>query len=303
MQFDIWKFPVGSDPKSNVAHAIKITHQTAKVLTPSVSPDDRQMVYLSDSGGAGDLWVMDLQTGDSTQITSLKEDSTVGIPLWSPDGKNIAFAVTSRTRSWRDVDYWLVNPDGSNQRLIVHHGSWASWSPDSKWLYYTNVSPITPTNNAPSAYKSPVQGGDPVLIRNERVTGITVAPDGKAIYFVRPVRGGNGAQDYLLCVASPENSESRTLLHMSNTQVPTWQGPHPAVSPDGKSLAVLLNDDLGTNIWLASTEDGSLKRVTDFGDRRTYIARRVSFSSDGHYIFASVGEGDSDIVPMSGLLQ
>jgi len=42
--------------------------------------------------------------------------------------------------------------------------------------------------------------------------------------------------------------------------------------------------------------------VADFGQRRTIIARRVSWSSDSRSIFAAVAEGDSDIVLMEGAL-
>jgi hypothetical protein len=37
-------------------------------------------------------------------------------------------------------------------------------------------------------------------------------------------------------------------------------------------------------------------------DRRTFIARRVSWSNDNKYIFAAVGEGDSDIVLLDNLV-
>ena len=50
--------------------------------------------------------------------------------------------------------------------------------------------------------------------------------------------------------------------------------------------------------WIASTADGKFKRITDFGQRRTFIARRISWSSDAKWIFAAVGEGDADIVQM-----
>jgi Tol biopolymer transport system component len=75
------------------------------------------------------------------------------------------------------------------------------------------------------------------------------------------------------------------------------------ISRDGKSLVVPLDDELGTNIWVVSTVDGKLRRITDFGQKRTFIARRVSWSSDGKWVFAAVGEGDADIVQMDGLLK
>jgi hypothetical protein len=43
------------------------------------------------------------------------------------------------------------------------------------------------------------------------------------------------------------------------------------------------------------------RQITDFGDRTTFIARRVSWSSDGRSILAAVGDGDSDIVLLDGL--
>jgi tricorn protease-like protein len=64
-----------------------------------------------------------------------------------------------------------------------------------------------------------------------------------------------------------------------------------------------LDDNKGTNIWAVSTTDGKLKQITDFGQKRTFIARRISWSSDGKWVFAAVGEGDADIVQMDGLLQ
>ena len=50
-----------------------------------------------------------------------------------------------------------------------------------------------------------------------------------------------------------------------------------------------------------STATGEWRQLTDFGDRATFIARRVSWSSDGRTILAAVAEGDSDIVMLEGL--
>jgi hypothetical protein len=63
-----------------------------------------------------------------------------------------------------------------------------------------------------------------------------------------------------------------------------------------------LTDRFTTNIWALATRDGTWRQVTDFGDRATFIARRVSWSSDGRSILAAVGEGDADIVDFEGLI-
>jgi hypothetical protein len=39
-----------------------------------------------------------------------------------------------------------------------------------------------------------------------------------------------------------------------------------------------------------------MKQLTDFGQRPTFIARRVSWSVDGKFVFVALGEGDADVV-------
>jgi len=63
-----------------------------------------------------------------------------------------------------------------------------------------------------------------------------------------------------------------------------------------------LTDGDTTNIWALSTRTGQWRQVTDFGNRATFIARRVSWSADGHSILAALGDGDADIVILDGLI-
>ena len=150
--------------------------------------------------------------------------------------------------------------------------------------------------------KLPVGGGAPVLVRSDNARGPAVAPDGSALYYVVPLQNLNGSLDYELRVAQPEDGASRLLTRISGERAPLWQGLQPVISKDAKWLVMPLDDNKGTNIWVASTNDGKLKQITDFGQKRTFIARRISWSSDGKWLFAAVGEGDADIVQMDGLL-
>ena len=61
-----------------------------------------------------------------------------------------------------------------------------------------------------------------------------------------------------------------------------------------------LTDGVTTNIWTLSASTGEWRKITDFGDRPTFIVRRVSWSSDGRSIVAAVGEADADIVFFEG---
>jgi Tol biopolymer transport system component len=302
MQFDIWKFPVDGRPAENVRGGVRITNQTGQVHTPSLDPTDHHLVYLSDSGGHANLWVMPLEGGEPRQITFEKDPNTVvGVPLWSPDGSLITFAVARLLADVRGVSYWVVHPDGSGLHLLVGSGAWATWSGDNKWLYYSESSPFQPSGSF-RLMKMPVGGGTPVVVRTDNAIAPAVAPDGSALYYMVPLQNLNGSMDYELRVARPEDGPSTLLARISGEQAPLWQGLNPVLSKDGKWLVMPLNDNRGTNIWVASTADGKLKQITDFGLKRTFIARRISWSSDGKWLFAAVGEGDADIVQMDGLL-
>ena len=303
MQFDIWKFPVDGDAEQNVRRAVRITRQTGQVQAPALDPTDRELTYLSDSGGHGNLWVLPLGGGEPRQITFEKDpDLVMGVPIWSPDGNLITFATTRVSKDLRGAGYWVVHPDGRGLDFLIPSGTWVTWSGDSKWLYYSESSPFEPTGSY-RLMKMPVGGGTPIVVRTDNARGPALALDGSALYYVVPLQNLNGSLDYELRVARPEDGPSMLLARISGERVPLWQGLHPVISKDGKWLVMPLDDNKGTNIWVASTDDGKLRRITDFGQKRTFIARRISWSSDGKWVFAAVGEGDADIVQIDGLLQ
>ena len=243
-----------------------------------------------------------LATGETRQITFERDAGViVGVPIWSPDGQFITFVTNSPSEQGRAIKYWIIRPDGSAPHLAISQGAWAAWSGDSKWLYYSEWSPVRGTGGLLT--KVPVEGGPAVVVRTDNARGPALAPDGSALFYVVPLQNLNGSQDYELRAARPESGPSILLAHISGDQVPIWQGLHPVISRDGKWLVMPLDDSQGTNLWIASTADGKMRRITDFGEKRTLIARRMSWSSDGKWIFAAVGEGDSDIVQLNGLLK
>jgi tricorn protease-like protein len=71
------------------------------------------------------------------------------------------------------------------------------------------------------------------------------------------------------------------LARIPGSRVPIWQICNPTLSPDGKWLAQALTDEFTTNLWALSTASGEWRQITDFGERVTFIARRVSWSSVG----------------------
>ena len=298
LQTDIWKFPVDGTPGDNVRRSVRVTRQTGLVLTPTASPDDKEIAFLSDNGGHANLWIADMESGRLRQITNeLDPNVAVGVPVWSPVGRTIAF-VSSRGNQGLTFGVWLVDSDGSNLRNAANPGLGPAWSSDGRWVYYSTWGGAAPTDV--ELKKVPVGGGMPVTVRTERLRDASGLHDTSLYYTVeRPLV--DGTPEFEIRAASPEDGQSRVLARIPASRVPIGQIVHPALSPDGKWLAQALTDGFTTNLWAASTRTGEWRQITDFGERATFIARSVSWSSDGRHILAAVAEGDSDIVLLEGL--
>ncbi len=75
----------------------------AEIFNPSWSPDGRYIVFSALANGLSNLFVYDLQTGTSRQLT---DDGYAELqPAWSPDGKEIAYVTDRFTTNLSDLDY------------------------------------------------------------------------------------------------------------------------------------------------------------------------------------------------------
>jgi Tol biopolymer transport system component len=292
LRFDLWGFPFGPDPLTNVRDAQRVTQGGGQVSTPTAAPTG-EIAFLSDNGGHANLWIVAPATGELRQITFEQDPAVaIGAPVWSPDGRSIAF-VSSKGRSGFDYGVWLVGPDGANLRNAAEVGLGMAWSPDGSWLYYAE-------NSAGVLNKVAVSGGAPIRVRDEPTRNV-IGVHGDTLYYMveRPLL--DGRPEFDIRMATPENGPSQTLARIPAARVPRWQIVNPALSPDGEWLAVPLTDGVTTNIWVLSTRTATWRQVTDFGTRPIFIARRISWSADGRSLLAAVGEGDSDIMLLEGL--
>jgi len=289
MQSDIWRFPVSGTPAENVSNGARITHQTGQVQTPSASPDGSEVVYLSDNGGHVNLWVAKVDGSSARQITFERDPAVViGIPVWSPTGDRI---VMIRSQGGVNSE-WLINPDGSSQRELVPRGAGAAWSRDGKWLYY--FTPKSANESSTCIDKIPVDGGKAVRVRCDGAN-VAVAANGSAIYYAPHVsRPGEIRQ------AQPEDGADRSFVRIAPTRIPLVPQGF-ALSPDDGWLAMPLKDAGTANIWAFPTDGGAPRQLTDFGRRPVLIARQVSWSPDGKFVYAAVVETDSDIVLLDGM--
>ncbi len=120
---------------------------------------------------------------------------SVGSPAISPDGKAIAYTVTST--DWKenryDTEIWLWREGGTTVQLTrTAKGNSTSpkWSPDGRWIAF-----LADRGDKQQIHLIGAEGGEawPLTAVKEGVQSFEWAPDGKRIAFTRsdPEPGGN----------------------------------------------------------------------------------------------------------------
>ncbi len=297
-QSDVWKFPVTGTPADNTSRGIRITRQTGQVQTLSVSPDETEVLFLSDTGGHANVWAARVSDGEMRQITRESDPRVVvAVPLWSPRGDLINFLSSRNSRTY-NVTIWLVKPDGSDPRDLGIAGVWTCWSGDGRWLYYSELE-----KGVYRIRKVQSEGGQPVTVRDDNAVGCAPASGGSALYYAKILTQATGAFDFQIRVARPENGPSDVIGRVSGSRIPVEaMNIQPYLSPDGKWLALPLTDGSTSNLWALPTTGGAWRKLTDFSPRNVVIARRIGWSKDGRSLYAAVSEVDSDIVMLLGLV-
>src|SRR5437016_638545 len=89
--------PVPLAPGDDLAISIPIQLTHAQNLDPSPSPDGKRLVFISVISGKEQLFTMDNDGKNMSQLT--RDDADHEDPAWSPDGKKVAFVLISKERT------------------------------------------------------------------------------------------------------------------------------------------------------------------------------------------------------------
>src|SRR6266511_3207358 len=81
------------------------------------------------SSAYGQIWVMDQDGRNKTQLTRTPAPASNDNPVWSPDGTRLLFDTNRRGTA----EIWVIDADGSNKRALIGDvrvmPARASWQP------------------------------------------------------------------------------------------------------------------------------------------------------------------------------
>ena len=111
-----------------------------RVSEAQISPDGKWVAYtvatpdMASNRNASNVWLAPILGGEAVQLTQSGHDSS---PVWSPDGKTIAF-LSSRSGN---SQVYLLSMEGGEAHEFTHLSTGADlvkWSPDGKAIAFTS---------------------------------------------------------------------------------------------------------------------------------------------------------------------
>ena len=247
----------------------------------------------------GDIYKVPAQGGTAVQLTT--QASYEANPVWSPDGKQIAFA-SDRNGNF---DLFIMPADGGTaQRLTYHSASEipSAFTPDGKFVLFSASiqdpagSALFPTGAMTELYKVPAGGGRTEQVLATPAEWVCFDKSGKNFLYQdrkgfedewRKHHTSSITRDIWLY-----NTQSGKHTNLTNRE---GEDRNPVYAPDGNSVYFLSERNSGSfnvynfslNTSQTSNVPQEVKAITTF---RTHPVRFLSISDKGTLCYTYDGE-------------
>ncbi|HRH45162.1 MAG TPA: PDZ domain-containing protein, partial [Pyrinomonadaceae bacterium] len=159
----------------SVTSAFSAQQTNASLLIGRVSANQTQIAFAS----AGKIWIVDKNGGTARRLTNTPNDESD--PIFSPDGKQIAFSRLNGS----DWDIYVISSDGKGEArrvtMMPKNDYMVNWTPDGKSVIFATT---RDEENVFRLYKMAVEGGtiaEPLPLP-QALDG-AFSPDGKQIAY------------------------------------------------------------------------------------------------------------------------
>jgi Tol biopolymer transport system component/C-terminal processing protease CtpA/Prc len=254
---------------------------------PAISPDGTQICF----EWKGDLWIVPTAGGAARQLTI--HEAFDRTPVWSPDGKTIAFA----SDRFGNFDVFTVPAKGGPATRLTFHSSADfpnCFTPDGKSVVFTSTrldapAAMLPTTFLPELYSVPLTGGRAKQILTTPAELAVFSKDGKLVAY----QDRKGYENYWR--KHHRSSVTRDIwiwdvaagTHRKLTTSPA-EDRNAVFSADGKSVWYLSEDAGASNVWKRAVDgSGAAVQATKF---ETHPVRFLSASDADVLAFTWNGE-------------
>ena len=261
-----------------------------------LSPDGRKIAFSSyrDSTYADDVPEIYVMNADGSGQRRLTRNKGGGFPVWSPNGRRIAFISQP---DYSEGEVYVMNADGSGQRNLTRDAAddqSPTWSPDGRKIAFERDG-----DSFEEIFVMNADGSDQSRLTHKFGSDIfpVWSPSGRKIAFTSPGSGGYENVFVMNADGSDQRNLTQTPAAHDSTGVsdPTTRFAG-AWSPNGRRLAFTSERDGNTEVYVMNADGSGQRNLTQ--DPADDIVG--TWSSDGRRIvFTSNRDGNSEVYSMN----
>lgn len=228
---------------------------------PAISADGKEVCFVF----ADDLWLVPFTGGIARRLTNT-EASEWG-PIWSPDGKWIAF---KSNREGRTYSYIMPSSGGEAKPIIRETYSVVDWFNDGKHLLAIGYS----FEYGSSFFKLPINGERPILLGEIGEYWASLSPDNKKIVFSR--YGDAHRESYTGSLNGDLHLFDIETKNYSKLTQTNYTERYPVFSHFSNSVFYAASD--GDNFQLVRVDDLNFERVFTTEELPQFSVRDISIA-------------------------